>query len=203
MPKKTKSKEIVKPLTKEEVQKRLANGMYFTTHPEYIYHKLWKLLTKDYDNYTDDEKDYLQAHARSVNNFNKSHIWVAETQDEWNLRTTIIELTNDIINEYKCYTTLEKSLAEIIANNYWKVLQFSRKITSNLNSNYLSNERNNWINTLSKELDRANRNYLTSINNLIEIKRPQMNVNVKTSNAYFGNNQQFNNNSIKDENIKN
>jgi hypothetical protein len=38
---------------------------------------------------------------------------------------------------------------------------------------------------MSKELDRANRNYLTAMNNLLEIKRPQMNINVKTKNAYF------------------
>jgi hypothetical protein len=35
------------------------------------------------------------------------------------------------------------------------------------------------------ELDRANRNYLNALNNLLEIKKPQMSINVKTKNAYF------------------
>ena len=55
---------------------------------------------------------------------------------------------------------------------------------------------------LWKELDRANRNYIMSLNNLLEIKRPQMNINIKTKNAYIWQNQQFNNNIIEDENIK-
>jgi len=38
---------------------------------------------------------------------------------------------------------------------------------------------------LSQELDRENRNYLNSLNNLLEMKRPQMNISVKTKNAYF------------------
>jgi hypothetical protein len=38
---------------------------------------------------------------------------------------------------------------------------------------------------MSKELDRANRNYLTALNSLLEMKRPQMNIKVNTKNAYF------------------
>jgi hypothetical protein len=38
---------------------------------------------------------------------------------------------------------------------------------------------------LSQELDRANRSYLNSLNNLLEIKRPQMSINIKTKNAYI------------------
>jgi hypothetical protein len=37
---------------------------------------------------------------------------------------------------------------------------------------------------------------------LLEMKRPQMNIKVNTKNAYFWQNQQFNNNKTKDENIK-
>jgi hypothetical protein len=34
---------------------------------------------------------------------------------------------------------------------------------------------------------------------LIDIKKPQINLNIKTKNAFIGNNQQFNNNLNKDD----
>jgi hypothetical protein len=67
---------------------------------------------------------------------------------------------------------------------------------------YLSDERTRYLAMLWKELDRANRHYLTSLNTLLEMKKPQMSINVKTKNAYFSQNQQINNNNQEDENIK-
>jgi len=81
-------------------------------------------------------------------------------------------------------------------------MSISKTLDDSLKFDYFWNDRNWFISIMSKELDRANRNYLTAINNLIEIKRPQMNINVKTNNAYFWQNQQINNNKTKDENIK-
>lgn len=205
MTKKSKktSTELVKPLTKEEVKERLLRTTYYEEHPDAIYNKFWKLLTKDLKDWNEEENKFLNQYIRSINNISKSHVPLAETQQEWSLRTTVIEMTNDIIKEYNCNTTLEKSLCEIIANSYWKTLQISKKITTCMNAwEYLSNERTKYLSMLSMELDRANRNYLNALNNLIELKKPQMNINIKTKNAYIGQNQQFNNNLQENENIK-
>ena len=205
MPKKSKktSTELAKPLTKEEVKERIWRINYYEEHPNSIYAKLWELLTKDNKNkWTQEETNYINKHIRSIDNFSKSHVWLAETQAEWNLRTTVVELTNNLIEEYNCNTTLEKSLCEIIANSYWKTLQISKKLTNVMLAwEYITSERTKYLSMLSIELDRANRNYLNAINNLIELKKPQMNINIKTKNAYIWQNQQFNNN-IEDENIK-
>lgn len=202
--KKKESKELVKPLSKEEVKEKIWRTSYFDEHPDRIYNKLWKLLTKtDISEWTEEEENYLNKYLRNINVFSKSHIWLAETQSEWNLRTIIIELTNNLIEEYNCNTTLEKTLCEVIWNSYWKVMQISKKFTGVMVTwEYLSDERTKYLWMLWKELDRANRNYLTALNNLLEIKRPQMSINVKTKNAYFWQNQQINNNQEKDENIK-
>jgi hypothetical protein len=79
--------------------------------------------------------------------------------------------SNDIIKEYHCNTTLEKSLCEIISNSYWKIMSISKILNWSLNFEYFSNERNWFISIMSKELDRANRNYLNAMNNLLEIKK--------------------------------
>lgn len=197
--------ELIKPLTKDEVKQRIWRANYYNEHPDNIYNKLWELLTKsDIKEWSKEETDYINKYVRSIDNFSKSHVWLAETQEEWNLRTTIVELTNNLIEEYNCNTTLEKSLCEIIWNSYWKTLQLSKKFTNVMITwEYITNERTKFLSMLSMELDRANRNYLNAVNNLIELKKPQMNINIKTKNAYIWQNQQFNNNIQEDENIKN
>lgn len=202
--KKSQSKELGKPLTKSEVKKRLSKANYYDEHPDHIYDKLSQMLmVQDVSDWTDEEREYVHKHVKSVDNFTKSHVGLAETQWEWNLRTTVIELTNNLIEEYECNNTLEQTLCEVIANSYGKVMQISRKFTSvMIAGEYLSDERTRYLSMLWKELDRANRSYLTALNNLIELKRPQMNINVKTKNAYFWQNQQFNHNDTPHENIK-
>jgi hypothetical protein len=92
----------------------------------------------------------------------------------------------------------------MIALNYWKILELTKKYNSVMLAwKTLTNERTKYLNMLWKELDRANRNYLFSLNNLIDIKKPQINLNIKTKNAFISNNQQFNNNLNKnDEMVK-
>ncbi len=199
---KTKTKELIKPLSKQEVKERISRCNYYETHPDSIYANLWKILAKPIEKWSEEESKYLWTNAKSIDNFDKSHIWLAETQFDGLLRTTVVELTNNLIKEYNCNTTLEKSLCEIVANSYGKILQLSQKVTVNINTEYISKERTDWLNSLSKELDRSNRNYLFALNNLIELKRPKVNVNVKTKNTYFWQNQQFNSNIKENENIK-
>ncbi|MCP4523671.1 MAG: hypothetical protein GY828_05665 [Candidatus Gracilibacteria bacterium] len=201
--KKSKSKELVKPLTKEKVKERMNKATYYDAHPDRIYEKLGEILSKPSKEVNDDDYDYMGKNVRRINNFHTSHVGLANTQEDGIVQTSIVELTNELIKEYECNTISEKSLCEVIANSYGKIMQISQRITNSISAcEFLSNERTNWINMLSKEQDRANRSYLTALNNLIELKRPQMNINVKTKNAYFGQNQQFNNNETKDENIK-
>jgi hypothetical protein len=112
-------------------------------------------------------------------------------------------MTNNLIEEYNCNTTLEKSLCEMISLNYAKTMQLSRNFTNCMNvDNKLSSERTKYLHMLRKEIDRSNRSYLMSLNNLIEIKRPKMNINVKSKNTYIGQNQEFNTNPNKSENIR-
>lgn len=205
MTKKSKktSTELVKPFEKERFKKNM-NGIYFYEwHPEKIYEKIWEITKIPVEKMSDEDKKYLTTSLGLINNFNSNHVPLAETQQEWSLRTTVIELTNDLIQEYNCNTTLEKSLCEIIANSYWKIMSVSKKLNNQFWAEYLSKDRNEFMKILSLEQDRANRNYLNALNNLLEIKKPQMSINIKTKNAYIGQNQQFNNNiNTNEENIK-
>ncbi|OIP52052.1 hypothetical protein AUK10_04120 [Candidatus Gracilibacteria bacterium CG2_30_37_12] len=107
-----------------------------------------------------------------------------------------------LTKEYDCQTSLEISLCEIIANSFKRIISVSKLMETDLNLNYPSKEKVNYLAILSKELDRQNRNYLTAINTLIDMKNPKMTINVNTENTFLGENQQFNNNQGKNENIK-
>jgi len=50
---------------------------------------------------------------------------------------------------------------------------------------------------MSKEVDRANRHFLSALQTLKEIKQPELKVNIKTNAAFFGEKQEFNNNDKK------
>ena len=61
---------------------------------------------------------------------------------------------------------------------------------------------------ISKELDRANRQFITALTTLKQIKAPSLEINVKTKAAFVAQNQQLNvnptdkNNLNKNENIE-
>ena len=62
---------------------------------------------------------------------------------------------------------------------------------------YLTHEKNGYYSLISKELDRAHRQYITTLTLLQQIKQPSIKVNVKTKNAYIAENQQINASDLK------
>jgi hypothetical protein len=52
------------------------------------------------------------------------------------MATMIVELANNLIEEYKCETSLEKTLCEIIANSYGKIMSISKKLDACLEFDY-------------------------------------------------------------------
>ncbi len=191
---KMKEKELSKPLTKVEVIERYSSGGFFNEHPDYIYKRVWELFPRVEDIDTKSSEYKLIEKWGYLDSFKRSHIFVWEGLSG-NIILWAVELINNLIEEYNCNSTLEQSLCEIIGLNYWKVMQVSKKFTTVMDAwEYLDNDRTRLLSVLSKELDRANRTYLISLNNLINIKRPQMKINIKTKNAFFWEKQQFNNN---------
>jgi len=197
-----KNTTMEKKLSKEQVQKKLNTMNFYEEHPDMIYKKIWQLFSKKTGDWDQKEHEYYQNYIKGINNFTRSHIVLAETQVNDNLRTIIIELTNNLIEEYECNTTLEKALCETIADNYGKTMQLSWKLTQELNGKYISDTRTKYMAMLSKEKERANRNYLYGLQTLIDLKQPKTNIHIKTKNAYMAQNQQINTNqSNDDENI--
>lgn len=103
-------------------------------------------------------------------------------------RVFALEFSKNLQAEYNCKVPSEKSLAEIISLNFVRILETQRRI-KNVIDNMTTRYDIQYLAVLSKELDRAERHYLTSLQVLKMLKTPPMEVNIKTQTAVVGQNQ--------------
>ena len=120
-----------------------------------------------------------------------NHFLLAETVGQ-HYRPFIIQFAQQIIEEYRCQTPTEKAVAETIAGSYGRILELSQRVNSSLHIEYLSNEKTGYYGMLAKELDRAHRQFSSSLLVLKQMKAPNIEVNIKAKNAFIAQNQQIN-----------
>jgi len=101
-------------------------------------------------------------------------------------RTYILALAEQFIKEYGCKTASERATAQLAARAFTNVMVLSLQMSE------LDIKEVGQYNALSKELDRANRQYIQAIKLLRTMKQPNITVNVRTNEAYFAHNQQIN-----------
>lgn len=120
-----------------------------------------------------------------------THFGLMEAVSE-QYRGTAKELAMRFIIEYECSTSLEKTLASDIAHSYIKILDNSRRLNNEFNCKEITRNRTTYIAVLSKQVDRANRQFINSIFALKQLKSPTLEMTIKTNNAFIANNQQIN-----------
>jgi hypothetical protein len=99
-----------------------------------------------------------------------------------------IEFFQNLLKEFECKTPSEKSLAEVVTLNFIRILETQRKIKDN-QASVKTRYDIQYIAILSKELDRAERHYMTSLEALRTLHSPSFNVSIKTNTAVIGQNQ--------------
>jgi hypothetical protein len=115
----------------------------------------------------------------------------------------VIEFGHQLIKEYDCKTPSEKALAQVAVGAYGRILDYSTKLAGSLMQDWFIEERLHFFSILSKEIDRAERQFITALVTLRQIKTPSLEINVKTKNAFVAQNQQLNiNPSNNNENIE-
>lgn len=107
------------------------------------------------------------------------------------------ELKRNLEKEFNCNSYSEKMLVDLMANSYMRKLTYSKRMDNN--QKYVGHQYDSYRNYLSKEIDRAHRQFISAIETLKFMKQPSMRVNIKTNNAFVGENQQFNNNGKNNE----
>lgn len=107
-----------------------------------------------------------------------------------------LEMKRNIIKEYDCRNHFEKSLVDMIVIPYCRYLRFSAVLKGFVSCG-ISKEEVAYNAIMSKESDRSFKQYLTAFHTLQQIKNPQVNVNIKTDNAFVAQNQQNNSLTLK------
>lgn len=136
------------------------------------------------------------------------------TLPELDIRTPILRIVTDefreisvafldqLIKEYDCKTPSEKVLAQMATNAYTRSFEYSEKLRDCLAIEWHSSEKNGFFSLMSKEIDRASRQYNAAIILLKQMRMPPIELNVKTKTAFIVENQQINVNPGANENIE-
>jgi polyribonucleotide nucleotidyltransferase len=124
-----------------------------------------------------------------------THFPIANSVSE-KYRPFLVNIIEEIEKEYGCNTSIEKSLAQIIASSHVRIIHLSGILDNNLR---IDKDGVNFISVISKELDRAQRQFLNAISTLRQIKMPSIPFNVIAKTAFVAQNQQINNFEKKNE----
>lgn len=199
------NKKEVKPYSEEEAKKVIMSCINFPDNRKDLVRELTEEIIPKCtdDNHPDREKATKKFHEKGMLLLrifeNESHVALMESVDE-NYRMMGKEMSDEMMQEFDCKNEAERSLVKLMVNAYIRVLDNSRRLNNELNGQNITPNRNIYIANLSKQVDRANRQYISALLTLKQIKSPNVEMNIKTNNAFISNNQQINVN--KDENIK-
>ncbi|MEO5646177.1 MAG: hypothetical protein ABIO57_03730 [Candidatus Paceibacterota bacterium] len=127
-----------------------------------------------------------------------THLGLMETFTE-KYRMFAREMAKTMIVELNCSNEAERALAELAVNAYVRVIDNSRRLNNEYESREITPNRNVYIANLSKQIDRANRQYLSAIMTLRQLKSPTVEMTIKANTAFVSHNQQVN--VQKDESI--
>jgi len=184
--------------TLEEVKNELNERLHTIYDPDAVLREAQekiekpKLLSNEDDDGPDEEDNQLTEKdplfkAMTLSEFHNGALMVSGVPEQY--RTFGIDMFRKIQEEYSCITISEKAIAELATINYIRTLEIQRRITAYLDMNSLTDNGVKYLAIISKELDRANRHFLTAIQTLRMIKQPSFNVNIKTNTAIVGQNQ--------------
>jgi hypothetical protein len=124
-------------------------------------------------------------------------LWAANL-DHQKYYLPLTRMRQKVISDYNCKTSAELMLADSIVSSYWRIIKNEMRINRLVEKEdgkfSFDQLKINVLKELNKEVDLANRRMNMNIILLKEMKQPALKVNVKTNNAFIGENQQFNNN---------
>ena len=190
-------KKEIKKFDLAEIKKKVISSIGFPNNKECLLTDLSENIipkcrsTKDSDQ-TEAFKQFGEKGLLLIRIFeNESHAGLMESFNE-QYRMLSKEMAETMIKEFDCSNEAEKSLVGLIVSAYIRVLDNSRRLNNELECKNITQNRNTYIANLSKQVDRANRQFLSALMTLKQIKLPQVEMNIKANTAFISNNQQIN-----------
>ena len=191
-PKKTDEKQIAKIFTSEEAKKiaiASIQGTYGVSKPlkELAEQQLPTVV------FGEQSSDEVVKNLNSVSlaySLESGYALMESTEEHY--RPLALQMKGDLEKEFGCETPSERALVDQIVISYIRKLSFSRFLEEHKEQRILSNEKNGYLSFISKEIDRAHRQFLSALETLKVIKQPALKVSVRAQNAFVAENQQLN-----------
>ena len=195
MAKKKPTKVVQKTYSPEQVDLFVEKNLRISGSEAEVLKKMGDELLPKF--YAGDQDDLL---LKEISNIGGELMRMRESDHHCNLMEGFDEryrqlskvMTDQIITEYDCTTEIEKSLASVIVGSHVRYLDNSRRLNNELNCEDITRNRNVYIANLSKQVDRAQRQYLSSVQALKMLKVPEVSMNINVDQAFVSQNQQFN-----------
>ncbi len=190
---KKNSKELIKKHTPEEVLELLKTGFTIEGSKEGLLKKLAEDLLPALSKNDKKIQEQVIAKADLLMRICESdhQMGLMETFPD-RYRFAVREVVRKITSEYDCKTEIEKGLVSVLVNAHMRYLDNSRRLNNELECKEISQLKNIYIANLSKQTDRAHRQYLSALLTLKQLKAPTIEMNVKATNAFVSQNQQIN-----------
>ncbi len=194
---KKESKALIRKYTPEEVRKILKRNPVVYS-PELLLKELGEDLLPIHFDGTAKEKSKTReiltqkySQALMATEFDSNMALVYGVPEDY--RPMAMQLFREFVEEYECKTSSEKAIVEVMVNSYSKIMVYSRKFLGCVEGGeYLSDARTRYLAMMSKELDRAHRQFNIALMTLKQIKSPVFDINVKAKTAFIAQNQQIN-----------
>ncbi len=193
---KNKARAIAKTYTPEEAKHLILEAFRDNSDPENIFTEIARDLLPQIVSGTPEEskraKQWLlgKSDEAQMTMGLEHHYPLLDTVDR-RYAALVLSIVRQIEQEYDCKTTVEKILAEQITIAHIKVIAHSATYQDWLGSAGRSDSRikAQELEALSRQIERAQRQLLSSLTALRQIKHPQLEVNIVTRNAFVAQNQ--------------
>jgi hypothetical protein len=194
-----KENKLAIQVTPEDVRKVVGKTLQITSDPEYVFKEVADQMNKALKSGKNTDKALEEVQVK-INSYSEqalmtlgldNHYVLADSVSE-HLRGLAIETARQIEKEYDCKTPSEKILAEMVSSAYVRTLQYTKQFNISTREEFVSKEKNGHYALYSKEVDRAQRHLMAAIATLKQIKSPNVEMNIRTKNAFIAQNQQFN-----------
>jgi len=196
--KKVEIKDVAREYTLDEAKRMLIRGLSVEGDYQADLRQFRdEILPKFFQNDVEAQKEALEKYKDKTLGLlvaleTDTHVGLMETFNS-QYRGLAKELTKEVIKDYSCSTSLEKVLAESVVNAYIRILDTSRRFNNSAEvGEYITDNRTKYLAMLSKQIDRANRQFLSALMTLKQIKAPTIEMNIKTTNTFVAQNQQIN-----------
>jgi hypothetical protein len=186
------NKTPLEEMSVNQLKQHVGTTMTPEADPSRVLKQFAKLATQHDGDTKNIDSELTKAYALAVSVMSlNTHARLADTTTT-KLAPLAITVAKQLIDEYGCETAAERTLAETVASAYVRTLRYAEALNDVYSQGSTTPTINRYIEVTGKELDRANRQYLTALAMLKNFHQPGVNVTFKANTAFVAQNQEVN-----------